>query len=113
MRIINPEYAYFLSDPEKNYAPEFFPEFLPVVYFKVQRNYIFVLLGRILCILYRPIRTSSEPVLMLFHIWMIGTDLKCNVQGNLDPVVLCSLHEPLKILHGSKSWMHRHVPSFL
>ncbi len=83
MGIIHAEDPYSLLRPEEHHAAKLLPELPPVIGFKLQWIDVFILLGRVFGVLYRPVGTPAKPFGMSVDIGMIGRALKGEVKGDL------------------------------
>src|SRR5215471_12128293 len=88
MRVVHPEDAHALLDPEAHDALQFLPERLPMRGFKVKGVDIFVRLGGIFGILHCAVRAPAKPLRMLLHVGMIGGALEGEVERDLDAILL-------------------------
>ena len=79
MRIIYPENAYSLRNPEFKDAFDFIPQRPPVVGLKVEGIDVLILFRRILGILHRAIGTPAEPVGVLPDVGMIRRTLQSDI----------------------------------
>ena len=88
VRVVDPEDAHALVDPELHDALQLFPELAPLLGLEVEGVDVLVLLGRILGVLDRAIRAPAEPLRMLGDVGMIGSALEGDVQRQLEAVLL-------------------------
>src|SRR5215467_3093256 len=111
MWIIHAEDPYLLLDPVHDDTLQFMPQFSPLARLKLQRENILIFFRRVLGILHRPVRPDTEPFAVLFHVGVIRRALKSNIDGDLDPIGSCLLHESPKVLQGSQLMLDRFMSS--
>ena len=109
MGIIHAEDPYSLLRPEEHNAAKLLPELPPVICFKLQGIYVFILLGRVFGILYRPVGTPAKPFGMSVDVGMIGRALKGEVKGDLKTMFSRPVQEPAEIIQGPEFRMNRFV----
>src|SRR5215467_3236546 len=111
MRVVDAKDAYALLDPEAENALELLPEGLPMLCIKVKGIDVFILLGRIFCVLHGTIRAPLEPLRVLPHIGMIRGTLEGDVERYLYPILLGCGDQATEIVQGSELWMDGHMPA--
>ena len=105
VRIVDPENAHPLADPEIDDALEFAPQPLPVFALEIEGIDILVFLGRIFGVLDAAVRTMPEPLRMLAHVRMVRRTLESDVQGDRDSLFARRAHQPAEILAASQPGM--------
>src|ERR671910_3061867 len=88
MGIVPPEDPDSLLDPEQDHTEPLPPQVLPVLRVEVQVDDVLVLLRRVLCVLYGPVRPEVEPLRMLLDIRVIRRALDGEVKRDLHPVLV-------------------------
>src|SRR6185436_1821988 len=80
VRIVDPEDADALADPEAEHVMQLVPQDAPRLRLEIERVDVLVLLRRVLRILDAAVRPVPEPFRMLGHVRMVGRALKGNVE---------------------------------
>src|SRR5262245_59774396 len=94
VRIVHPENADALVNPEFDYALEFLPESSPLRRLEVERIDVLVLFRRILGILDVSIRSSAKPFRMFLHVGMVRRTLVSKLQRDRYSM---RIHRPYQI----------------
>ena len=113
VRVVDAENPHPLCNPEHNHAEQFLVESLPVVCFKVERDYVLINLGRVFGMLDRPVRPAPEPPGVFFDPGMIGRTLESQVESNLDARFACLTDEIPEVIHGAELRMDGGMSSFV
>src|SRR5690606_6365261 len=115
MRVVDPENAYALVDPENHNVAQRTPEGglswgTGQGTVKVRIDDVLVALRRILRILQSAVHPPIEPVGMLSQPGMIRRTLNGKIQRNLEPVLMSSRHQVPKIAQCAQLGVHLIVP---
>ncbi len=111
MRIVYAEDAHTLIHPKAEHAFEGIPQSLPVGRLEIQRINILILLGRVLCILNRPIGALLEKFRMFGHPGMIRGALERNIEGNFHFQLPGALDQVGEVFQRTQGGMDRSVPT--
>ena len=93
MRIIDTKDPHTLFDPECKDALELYPKLLPSRRLKVERIDILILFGRVLRVLNCSVGTLLKPLLVFFHVRVVGRHLERDVEGDLHAHLARPAHE--------------------
>src|SRR6185437_5613074 len=109
MRIVDPEDAHSLIDPELKNTFQFFPQCKRICRFEVQRIYILISLWWSFRVLDRTVWTLPEPLGMLVRIGVIRRALERDAQRNFQTVFFHPGDKLTEILQSAQLRMNRLV----
>ena len=113
MGVIHAENTHPLLNPEQENAPEFLPEFAPVLGLKVKGINVLIFLWWIFGILNGSIRTLYKPLVVFLHIGVVRGTLEGDIQGNFDAIFPGFLYKMVEVLQSAKLGMDGFVSAFL
>ena len=73
-----------------------------MIRFEIDRVDVLIFFRRVFSVLDSSVRPPVEPLGVLFHIGVVRTALKRDIQSYLDTVLRCLRNQLLKIIHGAK-----------
>src|ERR1700722_4648298 len=101
-----------MVDPEPHDTCQFLPEGLPIRRVEVDRVNVFVTFGRVFCVPDAAVGKRLEPVGVLCDPRMVRRALEGDIEGHLDPELVCFFHEAVEVREIAELWMNGAVPTF-
>src|SRR5206468_7609111 len=111
VRVVHPEHAHSLVDPEFDDAFQLFPQWLPVFALHVERIDVFISFRRVLRVLDRAVGAPSKPFGMLADIRMVGRALVCDIQSDFHSTISRNGDETAEIVKCPQLRMYGLMPA--
>src|SRR5262249_26972656 len=112
VRVVDTENTHPAIGPQAHHITQRGPQVLPVRGPEIEWENIFVLLGRILGVLNRPVGPVVEPLGMLLNPRVVGRDLNGEVQRNLETVLASGGLKVQEVVEGAQLGRDRLVAAF-
>ncbi len=106
VRVVDPENANPLADPETENVAQLPPQPLPVRRFEIEGNDVLVFFRRIFGILDCAVGAPAKPARLVAHVGVVGGGLEGDIHGDLDAVFAGGGDEVREILQRPQLGMH-------